>query len=63
MKNAAPYRQYVLSIELSLEKNTEAVPNDGWYYVIKSNEIIGRFKNHLLALEDYKGIRNELVKG
>lgn len=62
MKNVAPYRQYVPSIELSLETNTEDVPNDGWYYVIKSKEIIGRFKNYHLALEEYKGIRDELVE-
>ena len=62
MKNAAPYRQYVPSIELSLEKNTEDVPDDGWYYVIKSKEVVGRFKRYSHAHEVYKAIRDELVK-
>ena len=57
-----PYRQYVPSIELSLECNTEDAPKDGWYYVIKSKEIIGRFKNYRLALEEYKSIRDDLVE-
>ena len=37
-------RQYVEGFPVYLERNTNRVPNDGQYYVIEEDRVIGRFR-------------------
>ena len=62
MKQGEPYRQYVPGTALSLERNTDIVPNDGWFYVIKNGEVVGRFKTLKHAQQEYVAIRDDLVE-
>jgi hypothetical protein len=57
------YRQAVPAIQLSLERLTAAVPDDGYYYVLKDGKVEGRFRSlkraqarykELLAASDYE---------
>lgn len=61
MKKDEPYRQYIPTGELSLERNTENVPNDGWFYVVRSGAIVGRFKSFKQAQQEYMALRDTLA--
>ena len=52
------YRQSIPPIELSLERYTESVPPDGYYYVVLRSEVKGRFRTKNAAMELYR----ELVR-
>jgi len=52
----ASYKQSIPPIGLSLERHTKAVPGDGYYYVLLSGEIKGRFRNKNAALELYREV-------
>lgn len=62
MKKGEPYRQYVPGTGLSLERNTDTIPKDGWFYVIRDGEVISRSKFLKYAQEEYIAIRNTLVE-
>ncbi len=62
MKKDEPYRQYIPGVALSLERNTEAVPKDGWFYIIKGGESIGRYRFLKQAQQEYTAIRDTLVE-
>ena len=53
------FRQRVPAIELSLERNTPGVPNDGWYYVVFRGEIQGRYRQKAQAQEIYSKLLDE----
>lgn len=48
------YRQAIPAIGLSLERYTGAVPDDGYYYVLKDGEVKGRFRTLRQAQAKYK---------
>jgi hypothetical protein len=50
------YRQSIPAIQLSLEKQTPEVPNDGCYYVVSQGQIKGRFRQKRQAHELYNQI-------
>lgn len=50
----ARYKQYIKEAGLSLEKETENVPDDGRYHLRKSGEIIASFKTLQQGLKRYK---------
>jgi hypothetical protein len=52
----ASYRQCIPPIDLSLERYTESVPKDGYYYVLLRGEIKGRFRTRNAAAELYTGL-------
>jgi hypothetical protein len=53
-KATEPYRQSIPDIHLSLEYCTALVPRDGHYYVIKDDQIDGRFRTLKEAQSRYK---------
>ena len=53
------YRQSILAIGLSLERSTERVPNDGYFYVLLKSEIKGRFRTKASALAAYRALLKE----
>src|SRR5207248_3072127 len=38
------YRQHLPALDLAIERNTEKVPGDGWYYVLRKGEALGRYR-------------------
>jgi hypothetical protein len=38
------YRQYLPDLDLALERGTNRVPSDGRWYLLKGDEIVGRFR-------------------
>jgi len=50
------YRQSVAASDLSLERSTERVPRDGYFYVLLKGEIKGRFRTKSSALAMYRAI-------
>jgi hypothetical protein len=38
------YKQYIPDIGLSIEKNTENVPHDGNYYLVRNGQIVKGFR-------------------
>lgn len=61
MKKDEPYRQFVPGIGLSLERNTDTVPKDGSFYVIRNGDVVGRFRSLKDAQLEYVAIRDTLV--
>lgn len=53
------YRQAIPAIGLSLERTTDRVPNDGFFYVLVQGEIKGRFRTKSKALILYKSLLKE----
>ena len=50
------YRQAILAIGLSLERATDRVPKDGFFYVLLDGEIKGRFRTKSKALSLYRAL-------
>lgn len=50
------FRQSIPAIDLSLERSTENVPNDGYFYVLSKGEIKGRFRTKSKALSLYRAL-------
>lgn len=40
--------------KLSLEQNTENVPHDNFFYLIKNGQILGKYKSRKIAEQKYK---------
>jgi hypothetical protein len=38
------YVQRLPVLGLSIERHTEAVPNDAWWYLLRDGEIVGRYR-------------------
>lgn len=55
----ALYRQSIPAIELSLEKSTDNIPNDGHFYVLLRGEVKGRFRTKYKALALYRTLLKE----
>jgi hypothetical protein len=53
------YRQSIPAIGLSLERATENVPKDGFFYVLLKGEIKGRFRTKGSALALYRELLKE----
>ncbi len=45
MPRRLPYRQELPAIGLSLERYTEAVPDDGAYYLLRDGRQVGRYRS------------------
>lgn len=50
------YRQYLPALELSIERYTPAVPGDGWWYLLRSGETLGRYKTRKVAQEAWASV-------
>ncbi len=53
------YRQSIPAIDLSLERSTENVPDDGYFYVLSKGGIKGRFSTKNKALVMYRALLEE----
>jgi hypothetical protein len=40
-----PYRQVLPDLELSIERSTENVPDDGQWHLLRGGEEVGRFRS------------------
>ena len=56
--NSDAYRQYIPAINLSIERFTEQVPNDGQYHVRNDGKIVGSFR----SLKQAQAMFKELVQ-
>ena len=54
MSIQGPYRQTILGVELSIEKDTETVPKDGKFHVVKEGQVAGSFRSLKQAQELFK---------
>jgi len=52
------YKRYIPEIELSLERNSENVPADGKYYILRSSKVIFSFRSQKEADRQF----DELVR-
>jgi len=55
-RDANTYRQAIPALELSIERCTPQVPDDGYYYVCFKGEIKGRHRSLRAALVQYRSI-------
>ncbi len=53
------YRQTIPELELSIERGTNRVPEDGRFYVLRNGEVLGAFRSFKKALELYKRVVEE----
>src|SRR5581483_4855008 len=51
------YSERVERYGISLEQDTENVPNDGHYYVLANGDLVGRFKSLKKAQEAYRAYK------
>jgi len=51
-----PYRQHLPDLELSIERYTENVPDDGGWYLVRSGERLGRFRSLKAAQEAWRSV-------
>ena len=59
MSKADPYRQYIPDLQLSIERNTQAVPDDGKYYVLNQGRVMGGFRSLKQAQALFKQVVEE----
>lgn len=52
----APYRQYLPDLDLSIERYTDAVPDDGRWYLIRDGKQLGRFRSLKAAQDAWKKV-------
>ena len=53
------YRQSIPAIGLSLERSTETVPEDNYFYVLLKGEVKGTFRTKQKALAMYRALLEE----
>lgn len=56
------FKQEIPKLGLSIQRGTDAVPADGQYHVILSDEIIHSSRSEKQALEYYRSKRDELLQ-
>lgn len=54
-----PYRQTLPDLELSLERYTGNVPDDGGWYLLRAGEQVGRYRTRNEAMEAWKAVLDE----
>lgn len=53
------YRHFIPKIDLSIEKNTSNVPNDGRFHIVKAGRVIQSFRSRKLAEERFRQVLAE----
>lgn len=53
------YKHFIPKLNLSIEKNTEQVPNDGKYYIVRDGHAIEGFRSLKKAEEKFKQLVEE----
>lgn len=54
------YKQVHPSAKISIESNTDSVPNDGKYYLIKKGKTVSSFRTLKAAEVEYKRLLSEI---
>jgi hypothetical protein len=54
------YKHYLPNLNLSIEKNTKNVPNDGKFHVVHQGHIVGSYRHVKKAEEKFRQMINEL---
>jgi len=54
------FKLQAMGIDVSIQRCTAEVPNDGKYYLIKSGEIIGSFREKNRAIKAFRALLKEL---
>jgi hypothetical protein len=54
-----PYRQVLPKLELSIERYTDHVPNDGAWYLLRGGGQIGRYRSLNAAQEAWRKVVRE----
>lgn len=54
-----PYKQYIPDLQLSIEKDTQNVPSDGCYYVVRAGTIRGKYRSLRKAEELFHALVKE----
>jgi hypothetical protein len=54
-----PYRQALPDLDLSIERRTERVPSDGYFYLLRSGETLGRFRSLRAAQDAWREVVRE----
>jgi hypothetical protein len=54
-----PYRQTLAELELSIQRYTDAVPDDGGFYLLRGGEILGRHRTLNAAQEAWLRVLRE----
>ena len=54
------YRIYAEGTGVSLERNTETVPDDDRYYLVKNGEIIGSFSSKKEGIAHFRRLLKEI---
>ena len=52
----APYRQHLPDLDLSIERQTDAVPHDGAWYLLRDGEQLGRYRSLKAAQAAWKEV-------
>jgi hypothetical protein len=55
-KQNGTYTQRLPALDLCIQQNTVAVPADGFYYVLKGGQILGRHRNLKAAQDEWRAI-------
>ena len=53
------YRQFILNLNLSIERNTGQVPSDGRYYIVREGHVIESFRSIKKAQEKFQQLVKE----
>lgn len=53
------YKQYIPALHLSIERNTQNVPTDNCYYIIRNNTVLGKYRSLKKAEELFRAIVEE----
>ena len=56
-----PYRQAVPTLNLSLERGTEEVPDDGRFHVVRDGAVVYTSQSQEDALRQYRDLRDQLL--
>ncbi len=59
MANGDFYRQSIHELDLSIERATDAAPDDGKYYVIRSGQVLGSYGTLKRAQEVFRRVVQE----
>lgn len=51
-----PYRQSLPDLQLSIERYTDAVPDDGGWYLVQDGEQLGRFRSLKAAQQAWREV-------
>jgi hypothetical protein len=55
----SPYRHFIPKLDLSIERNTDQVPNDGKFYIVHQGHVMDGFRSIKKAEERFRQLVKE----